>query len=124
MIHKGAGIIYAPIAAQVLVKLEPGESKTWTWNQKDMNGQQIPLSIYQLTINTVELRSITINFEIVGEASASSTSSIAEILEEPQAWQGKTVTISGVFHGWSIPENLPGPAFQGPAKDQKRLNNL
>ena len=123
MIHKGAGIIYAPIAAQVLVKLEPGESKTWTWNQKDMNGQQIPLGIYQLTINTVELRSITINFEIVGEASASSTPSV-EILEEPEAWHGKPVTINEVFHGWSILENLPGPAFQGPAKDQKRLNNL
>lgn len=44
--------IYEPISTQALITLEPGEEKTWTWDQKDQDGNQVKPGVYIATIET------------------------------------------------------------------------
>ena len=41
---------------------------------------------------------------------------IIDILNNPEEWSGKTVSITGEYRGWKMPEGLPGPSFTGPPK--------
>ncbi len=43
-------IIYSPIASQMIVKLKPKSSKKWCWNQKDIEGNEVPIGTYQIRI--------------------------------------------------------------------------
>ncbi len=43
-------IIYSPIASQMIVKLKPKESKKWCWDQKDVEGNEVPVGTYQVRI--------------------------------------------------------------------------
>ncbi len=43
-------IIYSPIASQMIVKLKPKESKKWCWDQKDIEGNEVPVGTYQVRI--------------------------------------------------------------------------
>ncbi len=43
-------IIYSPIASQMIVKLKPKEEKEWCWNQKDIEGNEVPTGTYQVRI--------------------------------------------------------------------------
>jgi len=41
---------------------------------------------------------------------------IIDILNNPEEWSGKTVSITGEYRGWKMPKDLPGPSFTGPPK--------
>jgi thioredoxin-related protein len=43
-------IIYSPIASQMIVKLRPKNKKRWCWNQKDLEGNEVPTGTYQIRI--------------------------------------------------------------------------
>ncbi len=43
-------IVYSPIASQMIVKLKPKQSKKWCWDQKDIEGNEVPIGTYQVRI--------------------------------------------------------------------------
>ena len=57
-------VIFAPTALQVITEVRPGETKTWTWNQKDNNGRQVPVGTYTVELKTMDAGTYTASFEI------------------------------------------------------------
>lgn len=57
-------VIYAPIALQVIVEIDPGESKTWVWNQKDSQGNQVEPGTYSVALETMNAGTFTRTFRI------------------------------------------------------------
>jgi len=57
-------VIFAPTALQVITEVRPGETKTWTWNQKDNNGRQVPAGTYTVELETMDAGTYTASFEI------------------------------------------------------------
>jgi len=57
-------VIFAPTALQVITEVRPGEAKTWTWNQKDNNGRQVPVGTYTVELKTMDAGTYTASFEI------------------------------------------------------------
>jgi hypothetical protein len=50
-IHDSASkIVYAPITIQIPVSLPPNQSKSWTWDQKDMNAVQVRPGVYEVRV--------------------------------------------------------------------------
>lgn len=46
--------VYQPIALQVLIKLNPGESVKWEWNQRDFNGKLVESGLYEFVVKTTK----------------------------------------------------------------------
>jgi hypothetical protein len=57
--------VFTPIAAEVITPLDPGQSKSWTWDQNDSEGMQVPPSTYRGVINLSVGNSFTQEFEIL-----------------------------------------------------------
>ena len=51
--NTNTGQTYHVVAAQVLTELEPGASKTITWNQEDGNSNNVPAGDYTATVQQV-----------------------------------------------------------------------
>jgi flagellar hook assembly protein FlgD len=51
------GQMYNVVAAQVTTELEPGASRTITWNQEDGNGNNVPTGDYTATVQATSLSS-------------------------------------------------------------------
>jgi flagellar hook assembly protein FlgD len=51
--NTNTGQIYNIAAAEVTTELEPGESRTLTWNQNDGNGNSIPAGDYTATVQSI-----------------------------------------------------------------------
>jgi hypothetical protein len=47
-----SGDIYNPIQLMILIYLQPGDSYTWTWNQKDNDENQVAPGIYGIQLTT------------------------------------------------------------------------
>lgn len=67
------GQTYNVAAAQVITELEPGASRTITWNQEDGNGGNVPTGNYTATVqqqimpsSSAQSVSAQVNFEIRG----------------------------------------------------------
>ena len=68
------GQTYNVAAAQVITELEPGASRTITWNQEDGNGSNVPTGNYTATVqqqimppsSSAQSVSAQVNFEIRG----------------------------------------------------------
>ena len=68
------GQTYNVAAAQVITELEPGASRTITWNQEDGNGSNVPTGNYTATVQQImpsssssaQSVSAQVNFEIRG----------------------------------------------------------
>ncbi len=62
--------MYSVAAAQVTTELEPGASRTLTWNQEDGNGNNVPAGDYIATVQGISSSPSTqsvsaqVNFEI------------------------------------------------------------
>ena len=51
--NMNTGQMYSVVAAQVTTELEPGASRTITWNQEDGNGNNVPTGDYTATVQTI-----------------------------------------------------------------------
>jgi len=51
--NMNTGQMYNVVAAQVTTELEPGASRTITWNQEDGNGNNVPTGDYTATVQTI-----------------------------------------------------------------------
>jgi hypothetical protein len=51
--NTNSGQTYNVAAAQVITELEPGASKTITWNQEDGNGNNVPTGDYTATVRQI-----------------------------------------------------------------------
>lgn len=47
-------VVFSPVALQVIIPLAPGESKGWTWDQKDNNGNQVKEGRYIVVLSCSE----------------------------------------------------------------------
>ena len=62
--------MYSVAAAQVTTELEPGASRTLTWNQEDGNGNNVPAGGYIVTVQGISSSPSTqsvsaqVNFEV------------------------------------------------------------
>ncbi|MCX9027073.1 MAG: ammonia-forming cytochrome c nitrite reductase subunit c552 [Candidatus Methanoperedens sp.] len=56
--------VFSPIALAVITPLEPGQSISWSWDQKDDQGKQIPTGTYRGGINSSIGNSYTQEFGI------------------------------------------------------------
>ena len=65
------GQTYNVAAAQVITELEPGASRTITWNQEDGNGSNVPTGNYTATVQ-----------HIMPPSSSSSSSSAQKVLAQ------------------------------------------
>ncbi len=57
--------VYSPAATQAIVEVKAGESKTWTWDQKDKDGAQVKPGAYILTLTTSKGTSVA-KFSVAG----------------------------------------------------------
>jgi len=46
--------VFQPVALQVIVSLAPGETKEWSWEQKDNNGNQVKEDTYVVVLQCSE----------------------------------------------------------------------
>ena len=44
--ENGTSIVYTPVAAQMLREVAPGETVSWTWNQRNNAGEQVKPGLY------------------------------------------------------------------------------
>ena len=44
--------VYVPQATQALVEVGPGQEKTWTWDQRDLDGKEAKPGVYVATLTT------------------------------------------------------------------------
>jgi len=58
-------VVYSPISAQVITLLEPGQSLSWTWNQRTDAGEKVQPGIYRIGIRWNSRISYTQKFEIL-----------------------------------------------------------
>lgn len=52
-VFSGTKLVFAPISLQVIAKLDPGQSKTWSWDRKDMNGKKVGPGTYTVKVGTI-----------------------------------------------------------------------
>ena len=57
-------IVYTPTAAMVLTPVAPGASKSWSWNQRDNSGNQVPPGTYTVELRTSDAGTFTASFTI------------------------------------------------------------
>lgn len=46
--------IFVPVAAQMIVRLVPGEAREWQWQQQDMDNTQVSTSVYIVVLSCSE----------------------------------------------------------------------
>ncbi len=63
--------VFSPIALAVITPLEPGQSISWDWDQKDDQGEQVPPGTYRSGINSSIGNNYTQEFEILPTTNAS-----------------------------------------------------
>lgn len=57
-------VAFAPAAAQVITIVNPGETRTWTWDQRDSAGNQVPAGSYTVEFRTQNAGTFTAQFTI------------------------------------------------------------
>ena len=46
--------MFAPFSIMTIIDVEPGKEITWTWDQKDHEGEQVKPGVYVVTLDTSE----------------------------------------------------------------------
>jgi hypothetical protein len=57
-------IIFSPSVQDIIVEVPPGEKKTWEWDQKDEDGNQVLPGTYTVEFRTTEEPTYTATFDI------------------------------------------------------------
>ncbi|MGY4706460.1 PKD domain-containing protein [Candidatus Bipolaricaulota sp. J31] len=57
-------VVYTPMAAMVVTSVAPGASKTWTWDQRDSSGAQVPPGTYTVELSTADAGTFRATFTI------------------------------------------------------------
>ena len=63
--ENGTSIVYTTVAAQMLREVAPGETVSWTWNQKSSGGEQVKPGLYAVILEADDHRLIA-SFTIRG----------------------------------------------------------
>jgi len=63
-------VVFTPFSLPVITEVKQGETKTWTWDQKDNNGRQVPAGTYTVELETMDAGTYTASFEIKALAQA------------------------------------------------------
>lgn len=58
-------IVFSPIALQVITDVKPGEIVQWAWNQRDNEGEQVPLGTYHAKLFTLNAGILITEFKII-----------------------------------------------------------
>ncbi len=61
-------VVFSPAAAMVIVSVAPGETRTWTWDQRDNFGRQVPPGTYTVELSTQNAGTFTASFTIQAPA--------------------------------------------------------
>ncbi len=65
VIKDSQGHIILPHSVQnVIVEVQPGEQRKWTWDQKDEDGNQVPPGTYTVEFSTIEETAYATTFDI------------------------------------------------------------
>ena len=64
IINSSGGIVFSPIALQVVTIIKPGDVKGWVWDQKDNEGIFVPPGTYTVKLMTVNHGTLSITFRI------------------------------------------------------------
>jgi len=57
-------VVFTPTALQVITEVRSGETKSWPWDQKDNNRQQVPAGTYTVELETMDAGTYKATFEI------------------------------------------------------------
>jgi len=57
-------VIYTPMAAMVLTTVAPGDTRTWSWDQRDNSGLQVAPGTYTVELETMDAGKFTTTFVI------------------------------------------------------------
>ncbi len=69
VIKNAAGqTVFSPVAAQVITPVGPGATRTWTWNQRDNAGNQVPPGTYTVELSTANAGTFRAAFAIQAPA--------------------------------------------------------
>ena len=61
-------VVFSAAAAMVIVSVAPGETRTWTWDQRDNYGRQVPAGTYTVELSTQNAGTFTASFAIQAPA--------------------------------------------------------
>ncbi|MEN3010169.1 MAG: CARDB domain-containing protein, partial [Candidatus Bipolaricaulaceae bacterium] len=69
VVKDGAGrTVFAPLAAQVLTPVNPGETRTWSWNGRDNAGNLAPPGSYTVELSTLNAGTFRATFTLQAPA--------------------------------------------------------
>ena len=57
---KGNTSVYAPVILVVPTPLHPGESRSWNWNKKDLNGKWAPPGTYTIKVGPIYTSEVSV----------------------------------------------------------------
>jgi hypothetical protein len=60
IVNQADQTVFTPISAQVITEVPAGQTKTWTWDQKDNSGKQVPVGRYRVVFERYGLDSFEI----------------------------------------------------------------
>lgn len=61
-------VVFSPVAAQVIITVAPGETRTWTWDGRDNSGNLVPPGTYTVELRTNNAGTFTATFAIQAPA--------------------------------------------------------
>ncbi|MEN2973958.1 MAG: hypothetical protein ABDH32_00065 [Candidatus Caldarchaeales archaeon] len=59
------GIIYSPLAIQVIIDVKPGGVLVWVWDQKNDLGEYVSAGVYYAKLRTLDAGIHVVGFEII-----------------------------------------------------------
>ncbi len=62
--NSGGQVVFTPFAAMVLTTVAPGASRSWTWDQRDSFGAQVPPGTYTVELQTQNAGTLTATFTV------------------------------------------------------------
>ncbi|MBC7097501.1 S8 family serine peptidase [Candidatus Bipolaricaulota bacterium] len=64
ILDQAGRVVYAPYAAMVVTQVAPGETRSWTWDQRDNSGDQVRPGSYTVELATLNAGTLRASFTI------------------------------------------------------------
>lgn len=109
-IWSGSKLVFSPISLMVLSTLGAGQSKTWSWDRKDMTGKKVGPGTYTIKVGTI------------WSGSSSFSKSVAVALTPTGKLAGSSSFPLAVGNEWKY---QPGPSivFPGPFGETTKVTS-